>query len=399
MAAEHKLEALNFTLAGAREGFGPFLGVYLQAVGFDPAATGLAMSLAGLSGLLATTPIGVLVDRLDAKRAMLAIGVCAIAVGAVAIVATRSLWIISLAQALIGVGDTAVAPLVAALTLGIVGQARFGPQMARNEAFNHAGNAINAAIAALLGYTLGLGWVALGIVAMAVASTTMATRLRRDAIDHRQARSGEPDDRSTLQVLLHSPRLLTLALAVLLFQTANGALLPFLAQARTAAGGDPSITTGVMVVTARIAMVGAAIVMPRLVGRVGYGGVMATVLVVTALRCVLAVFGTSWAVIEPVEIMEGIATGLAGVAMPALSADIMAGSGRANAALGVVLTAFGAGCAIGPLLAGYTAQHLGFPLAFSVLGVVAGVGLAVWLVGAYRFGLDMSGRTSSGETT
>ncbi|VVB43588.1 protein of unknown function [Beijerinckiaceae bacterium RH AL1] len=55
-----RLSALNFALAGAREGFGPFLGVYLQARGFDPALTGLAMSVAGVSGLIATTPIAAL---------------------------------------------------------------------------------------------------------------------------------------------------------------------------------------------------------------------------------------------------------------------------------------------------------------------------------------------------
>ncbi|MGJ4765238.1 hypothetical protein, partial [Bifidobacterium longum] len=56
------LLALNFALAGAREGFGPFLGVYLQQQGFEPASTGLAMGLAGAAGLVATTPLGALID-------------------------------------------------------------------------------------------------------------------------------------------------------------------------------------------------------------------------------------------------------------------------------------------------------------------------------------------------
>ncbi|MCJ2070529.1 hypothetical protein MKK75_17295, partial [Methylobacterium sp. J-030] len=43
MQPAFSLGALNFALAGAREGFGPFLGVYLQKQGFDPAATGFAM--------------------------------------------------------------------------------------------------------------------------------------------------------------------------------------------------------------------------------------------------------------------------------------------------------------------------------------------------------------------
>ena len=77
------LGALNFALAGAREGFGPFLGVYLQKQGFDPAATGFAMGLAGFAGLLATTPVGALIDRTAYKRAALAAAVLAIALGAV----------------------------------------------------------------------------------------------------------------------------------------------------------------------------------------------------------------------------------------------------------------------------------------------------------------------------
>ncbi|MHB2209717.1 hypothetical protein [Methylobacterium sp. CM6257] len=85
------LLALNGALAGAREGFGPFLGVYLQQRGFDTAATGFAMGLAGSAGLVTTTPVGTLIDRTQYKRAALALAVLAIAAGAVALVSTDSL--------------------------------------------------------------------------------------------------------------------------------------------------------------------------------------------------------------------------------------------------------------------------------------------------------------------
>ena len=173
MAIATRLDALNFALAGAREGFGPFLGVYMQAKGFDPAATGVAMSLAGLSGLVATTPIGSLIDRVRSKRMLMVVAVTAIAIGAVAIVATRSIWIVGAAQLLIGIGDTSVAPLLAAITLGIVGPTVFASTLSRNEAWNHGGNAVNAALSAVLGYTLGLGYVAIAIVVMAAASSAV----------------------------------------------------------------------------------------------------------------------------------------------------------------------------------------------------------------------------------
>lgn len=375
------LLALNVALAGAREGFGPFLGVYLQQQGFAPATTGLAMGLAGLAGLAATTPIGALVDRIRAKRALLAAAVGAIALGAVALVATKSLWLIALAQLVIGVADTSIAPLVAALTLGIVGQAAYARQVSRNEAFNHAGNAANAALAAILGYTCGLGFVAVAIVAMAVASCGVLLTLDPARIDHDAARGGEQGERSTLRVLFGTRPLLVLAGSVLAFQTANGAMLPFLAQARTAAGADPSLTTGIMTVTAQVTMIAAALGAARIAEGRGHGGVLSLALALVVVRGGLAAFADSWFWIIPVQVLEGLAMGLAGVAIPALVAEIMAGTGHASAGLGGVMTAFGAGAALSPVIAGLVAQSLGFPAAFWALAGVAALGLALWLLG------------------
>ncbi len=388
--ARTTLDALNFALAGAREGFGPFLGVYLQATGFDPAATGIAMAIAGASGLVATTPLGALIDHTERKRLAMVLAVAAIAVGAVVIVLARSVWIIGAAQALIGVGDTTIAPLVSALTLGVVGQALFCTRMARNEAFNHAGNAANAAFAAVLGYYLGLGTVAIAIVMMALVSSLAVSWLKLADIDHVAARSGERDERSTVRALLANHGLLLLAFTVMMFQTANGAMLPFLAQARTAAGGDPSITTGVMVVVARVAMVGAAMGAPWLAAWRGYAGMMTLSLLAVVMRGALAYYAATWAVILPVQLLEGVSMGLASVAIPALSAEVMSGTGRAGAGLGAVLTTFGLGATFSPLVAGFAAQRTGFPASFLVLGLIAGAGLVVWtlarrLVGTIGF--------------
>ena len=380
------LLALNFALAGAREGFGPFLGVYLQKQGFDPAATGFAMGLAGLAGLLATTPVGALIDRTAYKRAALAVAVLGIAAGAVALVSTDSLWLIALSQVVIGVADTSVAPLVAAVTLGIVGQQAYGHQVSRNEAYNHAGNAANAALSGLLGYTLGLGYVAIAIVVMAVASCGVLLTIDKGRIDHGTARGGEQDERSTLRVLFGTKPLLLLAGTVFAYQTANGAMLPFLAQARTAAGADPSLTTGVMTVVSQATMVGAALLAARIAKGRGHAGVLPIALGLVVVRGILAAFATSWWLVIPVQLLEGLAMGLGGVAIPALVAEIMDGTGHANAGLGGVMTAYGAGATVSPLLAGLVAQYLGFSAAFIALAAVAAAGLGVWMAGRRMLG-------------
>lgn len=388
---EAPLGALNFALAGAREGFGPFLGVYLQQQGFDPAVTGVVMGLAGLAGLLATTPIGALIDRLSRKRTALALAAGGIAAGSVLLVATRSVWLIGVSQLVIGLADTSVAPLVAALTLGLVGQAAYAGRVSRNEAFNHAGNAVNAALAAALGYLFGLAWVAGAIVLQAAASAVVVFRIDPKAIDHSVARGGGEERKGpSIKALLGNRPLAVLAGTVLAFETANGAMLPFLAQARTAAGNDPALTTGVMTVVAQGAMVGAALLAARIaVLRRGHAGVMAAALATVAVRGVLAAFATSWAAVIPVQVLEGLASGLAGVAIPALVAEIMEGTGQANAGLGGVMTAFGAGAALSPILAGFLAQELGFPASFLALALVAGAGLLLWTAGRRLAGVRL----------
>ena len=285
------LDAFNFTLAGAREGFGPFLGVYLQHQGFDPARTGFAMSLAGLAGIAAAGPLGALIDRITAKRAAAIFAVVCIAAGAGLIVASKQLWIVAVGQVWIGIADSSLAPLVAALTLGLVGSKRYADRVARNEAFNHAGNAANAAVAALLGYCLGLGFVAAAIGIMALATGAVMLLVDPKRIDHEAARGGNADSKSNWW---RSRPILLLAGTVFAFQTANGAMLPFIAQALTAQGDDPSLTTGAMTVTAQVSMIGAALLVPRLSRRVGQRVVLGSALLLVVVRATLAACGPNW---------------------------------------------------------------------------------------------------------
>ena len=375
------LEALNFAMAGAREGFGPFLGVYLQHQGFDPASTGFAMSLAGLAGVVATTPLSALVDRIEVKRGAVGLAVAMIAAGAVLIVLTQSLWVVAIGQVLIGIADTSLAPLVSALTLGIVGRSRYPAQVARNETFNHGGNAVNAALSAALGYWLGLGWVALAIGVMAAATGAVVSRIDPATIDHEAARGGDPGSRSAVRALFGSRPLLMLGFAAFAFMTSSGAMLPFLAQALVKSGHDPSLTTGAMTVTVQVVMVGAAALVPRLAARFGNVAVLAAALALVVVRAGLLVWSQALPMIGLVEVLEGLAMGFAGVAIPALVIDVMSESGHTNAGLGGVMTAYGAGAALSPVLAGLVAQFAGFPAAFATLGGVALLGLAGWIVG------------------
>ena len=60
------------------------------------------------------------------------------------------------------------------------------------------------------------------------------------------------------------------------------------------------------------------------------------------------------------------------------------------------MTAFGAGAAVSPLLAGLVAQYLGFSAAFVALALVAGAGLVVWTVGRRLTDRENQGGHSGG---
>src|ERR1700688_4203165 len=76
------LDWLNFLLADVQSGVGPFLAIYLADYGWNEQRVGLALTIGGIAGIASQTPAGALVDRLKSKRALIAAGVFAFAIGA-----------------------------------------------------------------------------------------------------------------------------------------------------------------------------------------------------------------------------------------------------------------------------------------------------------------------------
>ena len=79
------LDWLNFFLADVQTGVGPFLAIDLVGYKWNEERVGLALMVGGIAGILTQTPAGALVDRLRFKRALIAAGIVALAVGALLI--------------------------------------------------------------------------------------------------------------------------------------------------------------------------------------------------------------------------------------------------------------------------------------------------------------------------
>jgi MFS family permease len=377
------LQAVSFFMADMEAGIGPFLGVLLAGRGWTTGAIGAVITLGAVVGMIAVAPAGALVDATSRKRACVIVaGLSAVAASAV-ILTSRHFWVVAAAQAVMCISGATVTPAVIGITLGVVGQAGFTGQNGRNQAYNHAGNMTGAAVSGLLGLLFGYAgvfWLAAGF---AVVTLVAVLRIPAAHIDHHVARGEAPiDDRvpvTALRVLAQSRPLLVLAAAVVLFHLGNAAMLPLYGLAVVATHANPFTTVASTVVVAQAVMIVAALVAMRIAQTRGYW--LAILIAFTALpiRGLLAAgVITTWGVI-PVQVLDGVGAGMLSVAVPGLVARILDGTGHINVGQGVIMAAQGLGAALSPLLGGVVAQHLGFPVAFLLLGGLSLGSLIIWL--------------------
>jgi fucose permease len=204
-------------------------------------------------------------------------------------------------------------------------------------------------------------------------------------INDRYARGLENDDDageqpSGLRVLFANRPLLILAGALAFFHLGNAAMLPLYGLAVVAAHqGNPAVFTAKTIVVAQLVMVLTSIVAIRLMRtRWHWWVILLTFLALPLRRLIAALVIKSWGV-WPVQALDGIGAGLQSVAVPALVARLMKGSGHVNVGQGAVMTVQGLGAALSPTLGGYVAELFGYRTAFLLLGAIALGSLTLWL--------------------
>lgn len=376
------LNALNFFMADVRDGLGPFLGVYLQARQWSPSEIGMVMTLGGLAGVVSTTPAGMLVDLVKAKRSIMVVAALATVASALAMLVAPTFAVTAGSQVFNGIAAAVFGPAIAGLTLGLVHQSGYAHQLGRNEAFNHAGNVVAAVLAGAFGYTFGIGAVFAVMVAMAAAAIVAISFIDPKAIDHRAARGADKNEdttQSAWSVLITSKPLIVVAFTLALFHLGNAAMLPLLGQAIVARGaGDPSAATGATIVVAQLTMIPAALVAAKLAVRRGYWLVFLAALLSLPARSIAAALLPGMMGLVPVQLLDGIGAGLLGVAVPGVVARILDGTGRVNAGLGAVMTMQGIGAAFSPAVGGLVAEKFGYEAAFLALGIFAVAALLLW---------------------
>ncbi|MGU3391181.1 MFS transporter [Sphingomonas sp. M1A8_2b] len=387
------LDALNFFLADVRDGLGPYLAIYLLAVrgpahGWNEATVGAVLTIAGIVGLISQTPAGSLIDRARNKPRIVMIAALLVTLSSISLPIVTGFTVVAITQSVAAVAGAVFAPAISAITLGLVGPKLFAKRVGRNEAFNHAGNAVSAALAGLLAWKFGpvvVFWLMGGLT---VASIVTASRIDNGKIDNAVARGldCEPDEDceqpSGWKALIENKLLMIFALTAFLFHLANAAMLTSVSQllSRTVGKDLATSLTAACIVAAQLVMVPVAIVVGRNTEKWGTKPLFLVAFAFLAVRGALyTVSNDPWWLVG-VQALDGIGAGIFGALFPVVIADLTKGTGRFNVSQGAVASAQGLGAALSATLAGAIIVGAGYTAGFLTLAVVAGLGLALYFI-------------------
>ncbi len=376
------LDWLNFFLADVETGVGPFMATYfVSARHWNPAQIGLILAAQKITSVAAQIPAGWTIDQAKFKKWLMATTAFLIGIGALLIAVLKTVAAQIANQAMVGILTAIATPLVAAISLGIVGRQALGHRVGRNGSFSHAGNLVTASIAGYLGYVAGLKWMfyASGGLGLVCAGTTLL--IRSEDIDDAVAREA-PEDQATeitetsFREVLAKPIFIVFATAVVLFHVANAAMLPLVGEELPhQSGQSSSIYMSACIVMSQLVMIPVALASGRLADYIGRKPIFLVGFLALIARGLLFALSKNPNYLVGVEALDGIGTGISGVLTVLIVSDLAKGTGRFNFLQGTMQGCLGLGSFFGNLAAGLTAKSFGFPATFVWLACVAIAGL------------------------
>jgi predicted MFS family arabinose efflux permease len=327
-----------------------------------------------------------LIDATKYKRSLLAATAALTSLGTFIVTLTPTIAVVTTAQLLTGVAGVVLGPVIAAIALGMVGPKRYAAQTGRMAAFNHAGNVVGSTVAGLAGYlvSLRLGfWLASVFGILVVITTLLITPklIRHDVARGLQPRDDGVEVPSGLTMLLGNRPLLMLSLVTMLWQLANGAMLPITGQ-KLAIGntGQGALFQAALIIVAQGVMIPMAMLVARRTDRWGRKPLFIAAFLVLPIRGLLFAVAATTGQVIAIQVLDGIGAGLQGVLFPVMVADLTRGSGRYNVAMGAATMVQGIGAALSTTLAGAIIVADGYNTAMFTLTGIAVVALALLVV-------------------
>ena len=206
---------------------------YLVSLGYGADIAGLLSTVNRVAGVVLGLPIGLLIDRIGARRSLL-IGVVCYSGGWALALLSGALWALALTQFLVGTAQilalTSVVPLMTGVTRSSDRATVFGLNASAAMMIGLLGSLAGGLLPALAAGLLAIGpqdvmAYRLALTTVVVIALTAVLPVLRGVPEHSRdevATSAEP-----VQARLSPRRLLAFALPALLLGVGSGAILPF----------------------------------------------------------------------------------------------------------------------------------------------------------------------------
>jgi MFS family permease len=378
------LNALNFFMAAAQTGFGPFLSVYLTVEKWDQTAIGFALSISTIAGIVTRLPAGALVDAIHAKRAPIAVALALLALSALVIALWPAVLPVWLALILHGFSSSILTPAIAAVTLSICGQNAFGERLGTNARYASLGS---AAAAGLLGAAATFS--ERSVFLLTAAMFVPALLALRWVVPH------QVDAQKDHPALLHPKQrkqrhggpwrifigrhLHVFAICVVLFHLSNAAMLPLALNELAVRGGETGWVISASVIVPQVLV---ALLSPwtgRMAQSWGRRPLLLIGFAAVPLRALLFVSLPSGPWLVLFELLDGVSATVFGIMLPLIAADLTRRTGYLNLAIGSLGLAASIGATFSTTMAGWIADHFSPQAAFLALAAAGGAAvLMIW---------------------
>ncbi|MBK4769030.1 MAG: hypothetical protein FT726_05035 [Pantoea sp. Morm] len=116
--------------------------------------------------------------------------------------------------------------------------------------------------------------------------------------------------------------------------------------------------------------------------RTRYLTLITAALSILPMRAAVDSLGDYIAFMPVIQVLDGVAAGLLGVAVPGFVVRGLDGKGHTNAGQSFILLMQGAGAALSPDMTGTLISHYSYSAAFAVIGALTALALIIWVGGA-----------------
>ncbi|WP_297485593.1 MFS transporter [Ferrovum sp.] len=372
--------AANFLVGDIQTGIMPLLAVYLLlSEHWKAVAVGESLAFGGLVTLLAQPIAGSMADQIVSKRAFFLVLVSLFAAGCFLLCGSHpSFGLILLSQALIGVAQAGIVPVLSSVAMGLVGNVRFPGVLGKAQGITHAGSVFGAAAVIFLtsqSFSVNV-FVFYGISALAAGFILLGVPGRK--IDPLRAREAEGAEGISSIRQLFTPALIFFLSLLFLFFVANTAMLPLAGEKLSGISSlSPGRVMGILVLATQGVMIPFSLLAPSIIRRFGSRFLLSAFFMLLFLRGGILFMATSMGGIFLGQILDGMVMGVLSVLLPVLVAEFGRGTGRFNLLQGIAGTVVSAGGSVSQLLSGESIKFWGRDKTFLLLG---GLSLGIWIL-------------------